>query len=535
MPAFAASLLVFLSSAAVLVLELLAARLLIPYVGNTIETYTAIIGVVLAGIALGTWLGGRAADRAAPRRLLAPLLVVGGALSAFTVPIIDVLGVGLRGTGPATAVILSTLAFLAPAAVLSAITPVVIKLQLDTLERTGSVVGQLSALATLGGIAGTFLTGFVIVGLFPTRASIRVLAVLVVLGGMAVAVALARGGRMPGERALGRLGADGSTPLLGIAPIVVAVLAIGASLATDGPCEEESAYFCIAVRDDPHSATGRVLWLDTLPHSHVDPTDATVLSFTYTAWYGDAIGALAPDGRALRALHVGAGGLTMPRYLRSEHPGSMQLVLELDPLVIDVAERRLGFVPGDDVRIVTGDARRTVTALAREARGTTSPASPAAAGSPDGPGDLDLVIGDAFGGVAVPWHLTTREFTTDLRALMASDGVYLLNVIDHDARAFLRAELATIRDVFAHVALIERSGGRGGNHVVVASDRPLPLEAIAQRNRLRGRDDVVTAGAALDAFIGDASVLTDDRAPVDQLLTPRPTAPPTARPTAGAR
>jgi len=515
MPSLAASLLVLLSSAAVLVLELLAARLLIPYVGNTIETYTAIIGVVLAGIALGTWLGGRAADRAAPRRLLAPLLVVGGALSAFTVPIIDVLGVGLRGTGPATAVILSTLAFLAPAAVLSAVTPVVIKLQLDSLERTGSVVGRLSALATLGGIGGTFLTGFVLVALFPTRATIRVLAALIVVGGVVVALALARGERGAGERALGRLGADGSTPLLGVMPIVVALLALGTSLATDGPCEEESAYFCITVREDPLRATGRVLWLDTLPHSHVDLVDPMVLSFTYTAWYGDAIGALAPDGRALQALHIGAGGLTMPRYLRSAHPGSEQLVLELDPLVIDVARRRLGFEPGDDVRIVTGDARRAVAGLAAAVRtGGTRSGMPSEG--------FGLVIGDAFGGIAVPWHLTTREFTEDLRTLMAPDGVYLLNVIDHGPRAFLRSELATIRDVFSHVAVIERADGRGGNHVVIASDLPLPLEAIAQRNRDRGRDDAITAGPALDLLIGDAAVLRDDRAPVDQLLTPRP-------------
>ena len=505
MPSALASLLVFLSSAAVLVLELLAARLLIPYVGNTIETYTAIIGVVLAGIALGTWLGGRAADRTAPRRLLAPLLVASGALSAFTVPIIDVLGTGLRGTGPATAVILSTLAVLAPAAVLSAVTPVVIKLQLDALERTGSVVGRLSAISTFGGIAGTFLTGFVLVALFPTRATIRVLAALLVIGGVVVAIGLARAGA---GRALGRLGADGSTPLLGIAPLVLAALAVGTSLATDGPCEEESSYYCIAVREDPRSDSGRVLWLDTLPHSHVDLDDPTVLSFTYTAWYGDAIGALAPDGRPLQALHIGAGGLTMPRYLRSEHPGSTQVVLELDPAVIAVAEVRLGFTPGDDVRILTGDARRAVTELVE-----------ASDDGADAPPPFDLVIGDAFGGIAVPWHLTTREFTADLHALMAPEGLYVLNVIDHDARAFLHAEIATIADVFAHVAVLERADGRGGNHVVIASDRSLPLDAIVARNRARGRDDVLVAGDALAARIAGAQVLTDDRAPVDQLLT----------------
>ncbi len=514
MPSPFASLLVFLSSAAVLVLELLAARLLIPYVGNTIETYTAIIGIVLAGIALGTWLGGRAADRTAPRQLLAPLLVAGGALAAVTVPIVDVLAVGLRGTGAATTVILSTLAFLAPAAVLSAVTPVVIKLQLDSLDHTGSVVGRLSALSTLGGIAGSFLTGFVLVALFPTRATIRAVAVLLVVGGILVAIGLARSGS---ERALGRLGADGSTPLLGIAPLVVALLGVGASLTTNGPCEEESAYFCLAVRDDPQSATGQVLWLDTLPHSHVDPTDPTVLAFSYTAWYGDVIGAVAPDGAPLRALHIGAGGLTMPRYLRSEHPGSAQLVLELDPLVIDIAQRRLAFAPGDDITIVTGDARRTVTRLA-------------AAPDADADAAFDLIIGDAFGGIAVPWHLTTREFTADLRVLMQPDGVYLLNIIDHGPRDLLRAELATIADVFAHVAVLERADERGGNHVVIASDAPLPLDAVLARNRGRARDDAIVSGAALEALIGDARVLTDDRAPVDQLLTPRP---PTPRPGAG--
>lgn len=512
MPSPVASLLVFLSSAAVLVLELLAARLLIPYVGNTIETYTAIIGIVLAGIALGTWLGGRAADRTAPRRLLAPLLVVGGALAAVTVPVVDVLAVGLRGAGAATAVILSTLAFLAPAAVLSAVTPVVIKLQLDSLDHTGSVVGRLSALSTLGGIAGSFLTGFVLVALFPTRATIRTVAVLLIVGGVIVALGLARGSS---ERALGRLGADGSTPMLSIATIVVAFLGLGVSLTTDGPCEEESAYYCLAVRDDPQSTSGRVLWLDTLPHSHVDPTDPTVLSFTYTAWYGDVIGALAPDAQALHALHIGAGGLTMPRYLRSEHPGSTQLVLELDALVIDIAQRRLAFAPGDDIEIVTGDARRTVTRLAV---------------APDADAAFDLVIGDAFGGIAVPWHLTTREFTADLRALMAPDGVYLLNIIDHGPRDLLRAELATIADVFAHVAVLERADERGGNHVVIASDATLPLDAVLARNRGRARDDVIVSGAALEALIGDARVLTDDRAPVDQLLTPRP---PVSRPGAG--
>jgi spermidine synthase len=503
MPPRAASVLVLLSSAAVLVLELLAVRLLIPYVGNTIETYTAIIGVVLAGIALGTWLGGRAADHREPRRMLAPLLVAGGALAALTVPIIDVLAAGLSGSGPLTTTTLTVIAVLVPAAVLSAITPVVIKLQLSSLEHTGRVVGRLSAISTIGGIGGTFLTGFVLIAYFPTRATIRVLALLLVLGGVAVALALARGSD---ERALGRLGADGTTPLLGIAPLVLALLAGGASVTTDGPCERESRYFCMAVLDDPDRDSGRVLRLDTLAHSYVDLDDATYLSFTYTAWYGDALVGTFPDARPLEALHIGAGGLTMPRWIRTLHPGSVQTVLELDPAVLDLAVAELGFVPGPDVAFVAGDARLSVARLASD---------------PARHGTLDVVIGDAFGGIAVPWHLTTREFVRDLRLLLADDGIYLLNVIDRGERGFLRAELATLAEQFTSVVVLERGDGLGGNHVVIASGSPLATDRIEAANRRRARADRIVTGAALDALIADAIVLTDDRAPVDQLLTAR--------------
>ena len=79
-----------------LVIELLAIRLLAPYVGVTLDTYTAIIGTVLAGIAIGAWIGGVAADRVDPRRLIPPLLVLGGALAIATIPIVRVLGDGLQ-------------------------------------------------------------------------------------------------------------------------------------------------------------------------------------------------------------------------------------------------------------------------------------------------------------------------------------------------------------------------------------------------------------------------------------------------------
>lgn len=492
MPPFAAAALVFLSSAAVLVLEILAARLLAPYVGATLETYTAIIGVILAGIAIGSWLGGKAADARDPRGLLGPLLITGGALAFASIPILDGLATSLRGAGPLTTTTLTVLAFFAPAAVLSAVTPAVIKIQLASLEETGRVVGRLSALSTAGAIVGTFLTGFLLVAAFPTRPVVRVTALLLVLLGVGTAVALGR------RRSLS-------------AGAAVAVLAAGAfSFAASHPCEYESAYYCAYIVADEDRPTGRALWLDTLRHSYVDLEDPTYLEFTYTQWFGDVIAAIAPDGEPLSTVHIGGAGFTMPRYLRATHPGSTSEVLEVDPLLVELAQDQLGLDLGDDITVLIGDARSTISDVE--------------------PGVHDLVIGDAFGGVAVPWHLATVEFVGLVEERLQPGGVYTMNVIDYGPRSFLRAQLATVGAVFDHVAVLGRPDsfdedvrGVGGNYVVVASDAPLPVEAIQAANTRRGRADDLLVGADLDRFVGDARVLTDDHAPVDQLLTPSPT------------
>src|SRR3982750_4148710 len=97
---------VFVASAAVLVLEIAAMRLVAPYVGVTLQTGSAVIGTALTAMALGAWLGGRAADRTAPGRLLGPILLLGGALTLLTVPVVRLVGGALRG-GPEIPVVLA--------------------------------------------------------------------------------------------------------------------------------------------------------------------------------------------------------------------------------------------------------------------------------------------------------------------------------------------------------------------------------------------------------------------------------------------
>ena len=461
-------------------MEILAGRLLAPYVGVTLETFTAIIGTVLAGIALGTWLGGRLSDRVEPRRLLGPELALGGVAAALAAPMARLLGPTAVTANPPTLVLLVLVTVFVPAALLSAVPPTVVKAVLSDLDRTGSVVGRYSALGTAGAIAGTFLTGFVLVPLFPTQRILTGLAVLLVVSGLALWWWLA-----PTRSAFL------------VIPALLAGVWLGSALA--GPCETETSYYCVRVEHDLDNPAGRTLWLDTLRHAYVDLEDPTELRFTYTRMLA-AVADATSEG-AIHAVHIGGGGFTMPRWLDATRRGSTGVVLELDPEIVGIAEERLGWEPSPDVDVIIGDARLGIRQVDLSS--------------------ADLAIGDAFGGISVPWHLTTAEFVGQVADVLRPGGTYAANIIDGSEMALLRAEAATFATVFPQVAVLslpERFGS-GGNFLVVGSDAPIPTDEIVASGALLDLDLRVVTGDELDDFIGDARVLTDDLAPVDQLLT----------------
>jgi MFS family permease len=262
-PAPLAALLVVLSSAAVLVLEILVSRLVAPYVGLTLETYTAAIGVALGAIAAGSAIGGRLADRADPRRWLGPALAVGGALVLAARPTVFAVGGGFRGLGPVGTVVLVLLAVAPAALVLSTVPPGVVKLRLRTLDETGETVGKLSALGTLGALAGTFLTGFVLLAAFPTSTLLLLTGLVLVATGLACTVLLPRAVEV--------------APLL--AMTALAGLTGSWLLTADSSCDVETRYYCASVVSDPEREGGRTLVLDGLRHSYVDLDDPAHLEF----------------------------------------------------------------------------------------------------------------------------------------------------------------------------------------------------------------------------------------------------------------
>jgi len=259
------------------------------------------------------------------------------------------------------------------------------------------------------------------------------------------------------------------------------------------------------VLTDPERDGGRLLILDTLRHSYVDLDDPTHLEFAYSRAIVAALDVQAAPRVPLSVLHIGGGGMTLPRYLLETRPAGVNQVLEVDPGVVSVDRERLALPVDERLQVTVGDGRVGLAlALADSA---------------------DVVVGDAFGGVAVPWHLTTREAVADVARVLVPDGLYALNVIDHAPLDFARAEIATVASVFDHVLIIsptgELAGEGGGNIVVLASEQPLDRVAIGAGLTARATPMSMVSQGALEDFLGaDPLVLTDDFAPVDQLLTP---------------
>src|SRR4051794_3144011 len=288
-------------------LEIIAARLMAPYVGVSLNTYTGIIGTVLGGIAAGAWVGGRAADRIAPSRLIGPILVVGGLLVMTAGPLVTLFGDHLHAASLKAIIALSSATVLLPALVLSAVTPVVVKMQLRDLKTTGRVVGRLSGFATAGALVGTFGTGFFLAERVHTRVLLTSIGGVLVLLGAAIAWRLMR--RVPAVTTAVVVGA--------------ALTAAGGASTVHPPCKVESGYFCIRVEPDPNDGSRRTLVLDDLTHSRVDVHDPRYLGLPYTRVLAATVDARTRSQQALAVLHIGGGALALPRCPPAPRPGSV--------------------------------------------------------------------------------------------------------------------------------------------------------------------------------------------------------------------
>ena len=492
-----ASAVAFTASAATLVLELVAGRLMAPWLGVNLYSWTSIIGVVLAGIAVGNYLGGRIADRRASNSILGAILLTG---SAFAVLVLPLTGWVLNGVTewPVPAyleyLLANTFLFLLPSLVLGMVSPVVIKLTLTDLGQTGSVVGKVYAWSTAGSILGTFLTGFVLVATFGTRTIVFAVAVVLLL----LAVLAGRLFRRP------------------LVLILLAIITAGAlfglirSNAFAVPCVEETQYYCITWYNEKDDPDVRVLILDHMVQSYNNMVDPLELGYGYERVYAEVIQPGLVEVESPRSLFIGGGGYTFPRWMQTMYPQGSSDVLEIDREVFEVAYRDLGISPDLDISTYAVDARLFLVRNRPTA-------------------EYDIVFGDAFHNFAVPYHLTTFEFNELVKRALKPGGIYVMNLIDTFGRGeFLRAYIRTARQSFENVYLITESDlnptqGRS-TFVIAMSDKPVDFDSVPALTRTNlGRDSIARLypAASLQEYLdaGRDFILTDDYVPVDNLLS----------------
>lgn len=500
-----ANLVVFIASFCTLVIELVAGRIMAPYVGVSLYTWTSIIGVVLAGISIGAYIGGLLADLFPKASTLGWLLFLSG-LGAFSIsPLINLIGAAQFNTSlMLRIVVLTTAVFFVPSCLLGMISPVVVKLTLDNLNRTGNVVGKIYAFSTLGSIIGTFATGFYLIQFMGTRK------LLFTVGAILIVSALLFGGVFMKRKKSGLI-------MLAMVPLIWVSYSYGSRppIDTETYFYKESDYFTIQLRNHAPRQGGEpveALVLDHLVHSLNRVNDPLYLDYEYIRLYEEVVRwHLGDSGQPFKSLFIGGGGYTFPRFLEAKYKQAELDVVEIDPEVTRVARAYLG-VPGDTkIRSYNEDGRWFVMNCKEK-------------------GSYDFIFGDAFNDISIPYHLTTVEFYRMCAGLLKPDGILMANIIDSLERGlFMPAYIRTLEEVFGkgkvHVLTISPERRAISTCVIVASRKDLDFNDFVRVISEAGKKQMaahVFSGEPLRQYIQErpSFVLTDDYVPVDNLTAP---------------
>lgn len=472
-----------LTGAAILIVEILGAKMLSPYVGTSHFVWTAQIAVTLVSLAAGYWLGGCLVDRSQDLRVMYGCILIAGIYLSVTVPFTGRVAYACLALPLAAGSLLASIfLFFVPLTLLATVGPFVIRVLTSHVGMVGGTVGRLSAVSTLGSVLGTVLVGYVLVPILPNSVTMWITA------GVLMAVAA-------GYFAVWRKAAAIGVLLL---PLTLGAGWV-AQRSQANPWPEElreiasynSNFGQLQVFDDV--VGGRRYFLnDYLQQNTCDPVARQSTSlFTY-ALHGLAR-LHAP--RIDDVLCIGLGIGMVPMQFARE--GARVTVVEINPDVIPMAQAHFGFEP-EKMRVIVGDGRQFLNTAA---------------------GQYDAVILDAFLGDSAPTHLMSREAFTAIRRVLKPDGVLVINSLGdfEPGRDFMTASLdRTLRAVFGATAM--RATGNGNVFHVATPAAELrehgsvDLEAVHPDLR-DAVSELLAAVRTIDP--GKGIVLTDDFNPVD--------------------
>ena len=489
-------LIAFGSGAAVMAMELITSRILTPVFGSSTYTWGSLIGLVLTGLSLGYFLGGKIADKDPEFKKICAIIFSAGLYIVF-IPFIapGILGFTLTALPQnqfSSLFVTFTLVFF-PTILLGFVSPYVIKLGTETLYKVGNISGTLYSISTAGSIFGTFLTIFVLI---PT---IDVRTVLFGVGVVLMIVSL--------------LGLKTAPKIITVAVIII-LFTPSSSLVTGFMphigtlvIEKETPYSHLDVIDSDNT---RTLYLNGLRHSQMNKDNPNDLLLTYSKYFH--LGQLF-NPQLEKILFVGGGGFSGPKNFLETYPESLIDVVEIDPDVIDVAKTYFFMKDNQRLNIFNEDARTFLMNSDKK---------------------YDLIILDAYAADYVPFHLLTQEYFQILNDHLEPGGVVVSNLIgslEGDTSDLPRSVYKTMKNSFPTVYVFTTDETRIGitqNLIFVAThdkeqfDR-IDLESLSYQNKandllsdINYLENYYPSGMRTD----NVSILTDDFSPVEIMINP---------------
>jgi len=504
---------VFFSSACIMILEIVAGRLIARHLGSSLYTWTSVIGVVLAGIAIGNYLGGRIADRFQAKKALAVLFALCSAACVTVVILNNIVGDWIwlcRFSWPMRIFTHVSLVFLIPSTLLGTISPVVAKMALDQGLATGRTVGNIYAWGAAGSIAGTFLAGFYLINMFGTIAIIWTISAAMLLMAIsywarlwvsyvwaAIFIALVTMGAAPANWTKG----------------AGASLALRQKPNPDIIYEDESPYCYIAVEYISRNPDRRAFMQDKLMHSDMVMGKILDLKYSYEQIYAAVTHLLSSDKTKLSVLVIGGGGYVFPRYVEKVWPESRVDVVEIDPGVTEAAMQAFGLDKYTPINTFTMDARNYINQLLEQERTEGQQTR------------YDFIYEDALNDYSVPYQLTTKEFNDKIAQILKDDGAYMIELIDiFDSGLFVGAFINTLEQTFPYVYVVAEKEPRSARNtfVVIAAKREIYFENLHRQKPVSNLELWMLNDSEIELLKRKSGriILTDNYAPVENLLAP---------------
>lgn len=481
---------VFISGACVLALEIVALRILEPYFGTTLYSLSSVLSVVLFALSVGYAIGGRLADRNPSRTQFYQILTYAGyavfllvVLRQYILPTLgNILPISY---GP---LICSLLLFFVPNLLLGILSPYAIQLEvLQKKQQSGRIAGDLFFWSTIGSIAGSLLTGFLLVP------NLGLYSVLLGIGFMLCVV-----GIVP------RLSSIRRELLI---PFFLITIFIATSPTVDPGViyAREGMYQSIQVRDTTYqNHSARFLTLGGSVESG-QLLDSEEQAFDYTKYFA-LYRVLKPETKLVLA--IGAGAYTIPKAFVAELPEVQVDTADIEPLLLPIAQNYFGLTDTSRIHTHLVDGRRMLM-------NAKSP--------------YDFIYSDVYHTIySIPPHLTTLEFYTQAHAALAADGVFMANITGsllQDKQSFLFSEMRTFREAFQNSYFIgvTSTTSPGFQNVIfigMASDKQVDWNSDAIT---KNPDPIIREAPQhlIDTStynLENYPILTDDYAPVEYLI-----------------